>query len=78
MIELMVWFTSAKLSKHSHKSQIIKQVALDIHHGTAFGFVVPHAVIEMAGDNEGGLRASVPETPGILKKRIQAGLQTCL
>ena len=52
----MVWFTPEKLiytmNKQSCKSRIIEQDALDIHDGTAFGFIVPHSSTKLAGDNE--------------------------
>lgn len=43
----------------------------DIHHGTAFGFIVPHSGIKLAGDNEGRLCTRVPEAPGVLKDRLR-------
>ena len=47
MTEPMVWFTFEKLiytmSKQSCKSRIVEQDALDIHDGTASGFIVPHS-----------------------------------
>ena len=56
MTEPTVWFTPEKLiytmSKQSYKSRIMEQDALDIHDGTAFGFIVPHSSTKLAGDNE--------------------------
>ena len=56
MTEPMVLFTPEKLiytmSKQSCKSRIIEQDALDIHDGTAFGFIVAHSGTKLAGDNE--------------------------
>ena len=54
----------------------MEQDVLDIHDGTAFGFIVPH--IRLAGDNEGcpSLCIRVPEAPGVLKdslRRIVSG-----
>ena len=50
---------------------MIERVALDIHDGIAFGLIVPHSGIELAGDNEGGLRASVPEAPDVVKDGLR-------
>jgi hypothetical protein len=81
MTEPMVWFTFEKLiytmNKQSCKSRIIEQVALDIHDGIAFGLIVPHSGIKLAGENEGGLCTSVQEAPGVLKdglRRIVGGV----
>ena len=59
------------MSKQSCKSRIMEQDALDIHDGTAFGFIVPHSSIKLAGDNEGRLCTRVPEAPGVLKDRLR-------
>jgi hypothetical protein len=75
MTEPMVWFTFEKLiytmSKQSCESRIVEQVALDIHDGIAFGLIVPHSGIKLAGENEGGLCTSVPEAPGVLKDGLR-------
>jgi hypothetical protein len=75
MTEPMVWFTFEKLmytmSKHSRKSRIIERVALDIHDGIAFGLIVPHSGIELAGENEGGLCTSVPEALNVFKNGLR-------
>ena len=56
MTEPMVWFTFEKLiytmSKQSCKSRIIEQDALDIHDGTAFGMIISHSGIKLAGENK--------------------------
>ena len=75
MTEPMVWFTFEKLiytiSKQSCKPRIIEKVAPDIHDGIAFGLIVPHSGIKLAGENEGGLCTSVPEAPGVLKHGLR-------
>ena len=71
MTEPMVWFTFEKLiyttSKQSYKSRIIEQNALDIHDGIALHLIVPHSGTRLAGENEGGLRTSVPEGLDVLE-----------
>jgi hypothetical protein len=75
MTEPIVWFTFEKLiytmSKHSRKTRIIEQVALDIHDGVAFRLIVPQSGIELAGDNQGCLRTSVSETPDVLENGMR-------
>ena len=75
MTEPMVWFTFEKLiytmSKWSYRSRIIEQDAPDVHDGIAFGLIVPHNGTKLAGENEGGLCTSVPETPDVLKDGLR-------
>ena len=54
-----------------HQDANNKTVALDIHDGVGFGLIVPHSGMELAGNNEGGLRTRVPEAPDVPKDGLR-------